>query len=296
MSYSLAISKDFKFDVIFPNCMTDYEKYKLKFDERYRSIPEVLCNNIKADLGQCTNTSNFMTDCKTLIFYLDYVHNISSSSNIGPCCNYFNYILKQSLKELNCTEQSSRFAYEKINNRIIGSSFNHAHNICMTNFESLHDNLYSLLDELNELYRSFLTKSEGCANHSECYKKYMKLLLEYGNIENHSFHELLDKFKYENMQYMSDIQERLKLHESLKNARIIILTLIIIPFTLSMITFFLYKFTPYGLILQSSIWKIWRVWNRKNKDHLNIMDSSELIYNIFRDNKYKKECTSLGYQ
>ncbi|GAW84219.1 variable surface protein [Plasmodium gonderi] len=295
----------FDFKGIFPNCMLDYTNVVTRNPRLHEFSLQNACSNIENVLNPSSNKETFKSSCRQLILYLDYIYSILSPSDRIRNCKYFIYSLKDVLQYHNCTQKNSRSGYELIINNIKGTTFESVSDVCKGDFEDIHDDIYSILKKLNNLYQKFLWSPNGCSPEGECYKEYMKLLCEYGKIENQSFRELLDKFKYENMKYMPDIQERLKLFESLKNLRIIILGLIIIPTTLLMIIFFFYNvkykinfinYTPYGLLIQRAVKKMSNIWNKKNKDYLNIMDSSEFTHNNFDDNNYRIGGTTLGYQ
>ncbi|GAW84389.1 variable surface protein [Plasmodium gonderi] len=61
-------------------------------------------------------------------------------------------------------------------------------------------------------------------------------------------------------------------------------------------TLIFYKYTSYGAILQRKVGKLRRNLNKKNKHHINIMDSSEFTQNYLFNNKYKITYTSSGYR
>ncbi|GAW84204.1 variable surface protein [Plasmodium gonderi] len=279
--------KEFNFDGIFPNCMQDLRIYKKIKEDDYSDILMNPCFNIFKELGgQQINRYDFLRHCKELILYLNYINTIKSSPNKKPSCVYFNYMVKNTLKYFKISDQNSYHAYDKIIDHTKNTVFNSVSNVCKNDFNEMDENIYLTLTKLNVLYEWISEPGMNCSKSEDCNNVYKELSDIRDRSNNESLRKALENFENAYMTYLPYLQELLKLRASLKNERIVMLAFIIIPVTLLMITFFLYKYTPHGSFLQRSVRKLRRIWNKKNNDYLNIKDSFVLTYNSLIDDKY----------
>ncbi|GAW84385.1 hypothetical protein PGO_002700 [Plasmodium gonderi] len=171
---------------------------------------------IQTSLNPLFLVNDFKKDCKRLILYLDYIEH-KKFYDKKRSCKYFNYLLKDILKTYRFPKEESDEAYKIIINNTKQSDIKKVSNMYWENFEDMDESIYSVMKDLNELYRHF-----------------------------DSFRELLDYFMEQNVKNIEQIIEQKQLtavpqHANFTNKLTVILTLIIILFTLLMITFFLYK-------------------------------------------------------
>ncbi|GAW84403.1 variable surface protein [Plasmodium gonderi] len=272
------------FEDIFPQCMYDYDKHaKCKVNLESDDINNT-CRHIKKQLGSKDSVANFLQYCRELIHYLDYIERINSPAYKKTSCIFFYYILSLLLKSSNYSVNQIHDAYHKMISETNEDNMKKVSNVCQNDFKNLGNNIYLTLHKLNELYEIVSGTRINCSEQSPCYAKYKELSEICNRSKNISLCRVLKNFENAYMTYLPYVQEILNLRISLKNTRIIILTFLIIPFTILIITLFLYKYTPYGSFLLSTVRKIRRILKKKNKDHLNIMDSSEFTqHNVFHN-------------
>ncbi|GAW84535.1 variable surface protein [Plasmodium gonderi] len=284
------IAINFNFVGIFPNCMQDLRIYKKIKENDYSSILRDPCLKIFTELsGQQINRFDFLPQCYELILYLNYINTIKSSPNKKPSCVYFNYMVKNTLKYFKISDQNSYHAYDKIIDHTKNTVFNSVSNVCKNDFKEMDENIYLTLTKLNVLYEWISEPGMNCSKSDECINVYRELSEICDRSNNDSLRTVLEKFENSYMTYLPYLQEILKLRASLKNARIVMLTFIIIPLTSLMITFFLYKYTPHGSFIQPAVRMLRRIWKTKNNDYLNIIDSSEFTQHNLFYNTYKTE-------
>ncbi|GAW84183.1 variable surface protein [Plasmodium gonderi] len=288
----------FKFEDIFSGCMTDYEKHANIRENIQDSKLQNFCSHVKNEWGVSKYGGEFISDCKKHILYLDYIKDKKSPEK-ETSCKYFNYLLKDILKYYGCSVNNCNEAYQKIIDHTKGNEFMNVSDACKNQVKDLHDDLYSILKNLKELYTYFILKGNICTSNSACFNKYKELSKMPMYSQNDSFRELLINFMEKNIKNMMQIIEKKELrtvpyHTISTNTPSIILSLIIITITVFMIMFFVYKYIQYGSLLQATT-RIRRMWSKKKKGKMYIMDSSEITQNKLFHNKYQRECTSIGY-
>ncbi|GAW84602.1 variable surface protein [Plasmodium gonderi] len=286
---------------IFPTCMDDFDTHSRHVEKINVGKNENTCIVITRLLGVTRFYSLcFISQCKELIHYLDYINN-AESDIIKPSCVYFNYKLKVLLKYYKSPKKIND-AYDIMINTGSTRSSAIVSNICKGKHVDLDDGTFFILDKLNKLYHIVKNKIDVFPFSSDCYNIYMDLSNICDKGKNVSFHELLNDFKHKYIKHEQVVIAQLGVHEVLhytfgKHERIIILVLCIIPVTIIMITFFMYKFkykyNTYGSFLQLVLIKLRRILNRKKEDYLIIVNSFEETYNEFIRNEYHISNSSL---
>ncbi|GAW84476.1 variable surface protein [Plasmodium gonderi] len=308
------ITPDYIFEDIFSTSMLDYDKQARNAGNLVDPKLEVSCTTIQTSLNASYLVNFFKSDCKRLIHYLDYIEHTKSSDK-KRSCNYFNYLLKGVLTDSKCDMKNSKEAYKKMIELTKTGDVKKVSDVCITYFEDIDEDIYSVLKHLNELYLYFIMNGNICPLNTDCFNKYKELSKMCISAKNDSFCVLLNNFMQKNienmMQNINIMEQKIKnmeqiieekelpaipYHAYFTNTPTVILTLIIMLFTVLMITFFLYKYTPLGSFLQPTVSKIRNIWNNKNKDHLNIMDSSEFSHNDLFHNKYGIGWNYIGYK
>ncbi|GAW84554.1 variable surface protein [Plasmodium gonderi] len=287
----------------------------------YDFITRNVSNNVDHKLGNTCNiiASNlqingyykgmFISNCKELISYLEYINGQKEFIDIKPSCNYFNFKLKAALEYYDCSVKSTKDAYEKMISAGEIKQNKSVSNICVNYVKDLDDITVSILEKLNKLYISFIKNKNICSPHSNCYDIYMELSENYKNWNNISFHELLYRFKEENMKYIITVNPLPKKSEiidcsSSKKTRIIILASYIVPISILTIIFFLHKvrnkfnlfiYKIYCSFLQPLARMLSNIMNKKNCHKLNLRDSFTTTHNNLIDDKFRMSYNSLDY-
>ncbi|GAW83975.1 variable surface protein [Plasmodium gonderi] len=266
---------EFNFEDIFPNCMQDLRIYKKIKVSAYSSILKDPCKTIFTELGGVANKIwNFIKDCEELIVYLQYIDTIKNTLYKKPSCDYFNYMLQSTLKYYKISDQNTNNAYDKIINHTEKTVFNSVSNVCKSDFKEMDEHIYLTLEKLNVLYEWISKPGMNCSKSDECINVYRELSEICDRSNNDSLRTVLEKFENSYMTYLPYLQEILKLRASLKNARIVMLTFIIIPVTLLMITFFLYKYI-YEIVHTLSVYSTWFILTTRCKKHKGNMEKKK---------------------
>ncbi|GAW83908.1 variable surface protein [Plasmodium gonderi] len=247
----------------------------------------------------------FINECKILSHYLIYINN--NSSNDGKnCCNYFNYRLKQLLRQYNCDIQNTLTSYEQMIKAYTLYNLS-KYDICWEHVKNLEDDSFFNISFLEWLYfyladykRKENKRSFTCPRNSFDYKEYLKLLSECETKKNKNFCRIIYKLQDENSDYMLFIckcledAKPLAITSETNTIRLAVATFIVLCTILITVLIF-YRFNFFGLYLQRTLRKIRSHLNNKNNDNYILNDIFEMEYTGLIKDEYKIEYTSKGY-
>ncbi|GAW84338.1 variable surface protein [Plasmodium gonderi] len=274
----------FDFTGIFPSCVQEYNAAEKNSNTSVILNPfNNICVGIKSQLG--ITGAYFVWTCSVLSNYLETIKVKSNEDDIKRSCKYFNYRLKNELKKINHSCSGERDCYENMIT-VYNKKNKKGLDKCRNHVENLDEVIFSKLGNLNWLYNNlgnFETDSHKCPSSRTYFNKYLDIYKTCHANDNTSFCEVLKKFKEEHMNSKKDentctLVPRI-LHQANKGGmRKVILTVTLLTFTVLIIIFILYMYTPYGSYVKPCIMKLKNMWNIKNKEQPFLVDSVEGAY------------------
>ncbi|GAW84452.1 variable surface protein [Plasmodium gonderi] len=280
------MSAHFNFMNIFPTCLDQYNNHTKNLPGEDNLKLQQPCMTITNIFNFLQSKESFMPKCEELIIYLDYINSISTTSDIEPCCKYFNYKLKQILNFQKNYTEGTKVAYRRMTTITNSITYKNFPDICKNHVDDIDEKTFKILETLDNLYSILKRDGNKCPSETECYEKFMELSKICDTLNNDSLHDLLSNFKKENIKIIEDTKNMVQVnskqevhavshHTSGINPRTIILVLFTISFTTLMITFFLYKYTPSVSFLHSIACIIRRMCKRKDKQNIKLLISFE---------------------
>ncbi|GAW84436.1 variable surface protein [Plasmodium gonderi] len=301
MTTQPAVAENYDFKDIFPTCLNDFHTHTTNSK-----------TNVESQIGNtCSVTANslnfhqhyryfFVSKCKELLLYLNYIKNKNSTTEIAPGCKYFNYKLKYLLNIYKCPEQSTEKAYKKMIIEQNEETYFNVSNICETYIKDLSDDTFQKFEKLNDLYNAFILQRRNCPKNSTCFKKYTDYSETCENLNKNSYCHVLNSFK---LLYIQDSVNEYIHKEAYEHSqsslfihiRAAFLTIIFSIFTITLIIFIFYKNTSYRSYLEQLLVKIRRFFNKKDEEYLIYFDSLESPYKPSIDKDYSIEYSSVDY-
>ncbi|GAW84499.1 variable surface protein [Plasmodium gonderi] len=288
-------NNNFDFSKIFPTCF--YEYYiQTRIPRGDDKAIKNKCQHFRSNVGVSENKQNFLSYCKDLFNYIDYVIKKSFIMDIKSNCIYLNFELNYAQKYYGFSKKNTKDNFESMINVKENTIYKSMYDTCAVHINDLDDDTFSKIDKLSELNKIFYSNNFTCLRSSDCYKKYKELVQMSENYNNTSFHKLLKRFKEENMEYLIDLFPISQICEitpcsSRTSSGIIIITLLIVSFTTLIITCFLHKYTIYRTFLQPMISKLRRKFNKNNKDYISLIDTYETEFDRLSENKHQVSYT-----
>ncbi|GAW84384.1 variable surface protein [Plasmodium gonderi] len=295
------VTENYDFKDIFPTCVNDFHTHTTNSTTNVESKIGNTCSvNVKSLNFDEYYRYFFVSNCKQLLLYLNYIKNKNSTTEISRGCKYFNYRLKYLLNIYNCPEKSTVKAYNKMIIKENENIYYNISNICELYIKDISDDIFQNFEKLNDLYNAFILQSEKCPKNSTCFTKYTNYSKNCENLNNNSYCQVLNSFK---LLYIQDtVNEHIHKEaseftesSSLIHIRAAFLTITFTIFALSLIIFIFHKNTSYRSYLQKLLVKIRRFINKKDEEYLIFLDSLESPYKPSIDKDYTIEYSSVHY-
>ncbi|GAW84469.1 variable surface protein [Plasmodium gonderi] len=292
----------FDYDNIFPQCTTYYNNATSESLYNNNTKIKNACETMVHMLGVNINKEIFVSECLVLSYFLNGIKSTENEKKIP--CNYFNYKLKNVLRQCKCTYQDTETAYRHMNNAYNQENLQN-YNICSNDLKNLKDDIFFNLSFLEWLY-FYLDiyngkKNDGsfqCPYGSFDYKKYLIFLSECKG--NHSFCGIIKKLQTEKSDYMKFISKclidakTLGVTSKINTIRVSVATFIVL-FTILITVFVFYRYNFFGFYLQRRLRKIRNNWNNKNNENYILNDIFGMKYHDLIQDEYKIEYASKNY-
>ncbi|GAW84161.1 variable surface protein [Plasmodium gonderi] len=294
---------NFNYKDIFPKCITHYDNATSEsignVNINIKNACELIIHMLEV---KHEKKKLFLDECIVLSYFLKVINSRNNEKEIG--CNYFNYKLKQLLRQCKFKHENTKTAYDEMN-KAYGQHYSAIHNIC-TDLKNLDEDTFLNLYFLEWLYYFLQVYEEEKGGTSRCpmkmldYNKYLIFLSECDQTLNKSFCEIIKELQTQKSDYINFISKCLEdaklsaITTETNTVRVAVATFIVL-FTILIILFIFYRFTFLGLCLQRKLWRIRSHLNYENKDNYILNDIFELEYKRSIQDEYKVEYSSVGY-
>ncbi|EDL42613.1 variable surface protein Vir33, putative [Plasmodium vivax] len=286
---------EYDFADIFPTCKYEFDSETKNLDTEY----VMDCFSISRQLHN-DGENKFLKPCHKLIHYLKYIKKESRDGRHIQNCKYFSYMLKSELRNFDnsCKETKDCYntmisAYSKDSDGI---------DVCKENIEEINEKTLEKFQKLNSLYDiyyEFMNAKEEdgstkCDLGKTCSVQYYTHINICDKHSNIGFCMALDKFKDGYNAYMNNGPKCEKAPRYLyspfgiEKRRIFFISIITI-FTMSIVMFTVYKFTPVYSWLHS-------ILRRKSYIRNDLYEESRDLKNNANMKKFNSKNSPLNIQ
>ncbi|SBT84631.1 PIR protein [Plasmodium ovale] len=240
-----------------------------------------------------TKFQNFLIPCTSFANYLKNIENTYEDNEKKYHCMYLNYCIN------NVDNRATYHGYEYKElleaYRMVSSSMK----ICKENIDVIEADIFFNIRELYEFYNNFYNIKNGlitslsdkCEIAKKCSEYYERNMEECQDKTDDGLCKVLLNFKeeYENeMEKVLSCEKAQSLNAKKSNSfDALVITPFIVTFLISLFTFILYKFTPFGYWIRHRIKKIKSRMKDIKGENQHLLNNSEMD-NLYAQNKSYK--------